>query len=134
MIRSMRNRIQDKKWTDNMSFKVLAFVAAVVLWGVMLGRKDITLSREFETQILVPPHMHVANDLPNRIYVEVAGPRIALKRFTSNKSIYTLDLEGLPEGSHLVRLSKEGMNLPIGVKILSIRPKEVKVNIEPLKQ
>ncbi len=115
-----------------MPFKIVALIAAIVLWVVMLGRKDITLSREFETQILVPPNMQVVNELPNRIYVEVSGPRISLKRFTSNKGLYTLDLEGLPKGTHLVRLSKEGMNLPLGVKILAIRPKEVRAVIEPL--
>ncbi len=132
MIKQVKRSIKSNKWSDNLSFKVMAFLVALTLWVIMLGRKDITLSKEVETQVLVPPNMQVISDLPGKVQVEVSGPRIALKKFTNTKVYYTLDLEGLTAGSHLVRLNKDGINLPLGVRILSLRPKEIKAIIEPI--
>lgn len=132
MIKQVQRKIKSNRWSDNLSFKVMALLVALILWAIMLGRKDITLSKEIETQVLVPPNMQVVSDLPGKIQVEVSGPRISLKRFTNSKVFYTLDLEGLTAGTHLVRLSKDGISLPLGVRILSVRPKEIKAVIEPI--
>lgn len=132
MIKQVHKRIRDRKWSDNFSFKVMALLVALILWAIMLGRKDITLSKEIETEVLVPPNMQVVSEVPGKVQVEVSGPRIALKKFTSTRMFYTLDLEGLTEGSHLVRLNKDGINLPLGVRILSLRPKEIKAVIKPI--
>lgn len=132
MIKQVHKRIRDRKWSDNFSFKVMALLVALILWAIMLGRKDITLSKEIETEVLVPPNMQVVSEVPGKVQVEVSGPRIALKKFTNTRMFYTLDLEGLTEGSHLVRLNKDGINLPLGVRILSLRPKEIKAVIKPI--
>lgn len=134
MIKQVKKRMDGKKWSDNLSFKVMALLVALILWAIMLGRKDITLSKEIETQVLVPPNMQVVNELPGKVQVEVSGPRIALKKFTNTKIYYTLDLEGLTQGTHLVRLNKDGISLPLGVRILSLRPKEIQAVIQPIKE
>ncbi|MCB0407674.1 MAG: hypothetical protein KDD34_05670 [Bdellovibrionales bacterium] len=137
MIRSVKSQVKSKvrnqSWGENLSLKVMSLFVALVLWAVMLGRKDITLSKEVETQVLVPPNMQVTSEMPSRVQVEVSGPRIALKKFTNEKIFYVLDLEGLAPGSHLVRLTKDGINLPLGVRLLSLRPKEINAVITPVK-
>lgn len=121
-----------RNFKDNMQYKVVAFIVALVLWVVMLGRKDITLTREIPIQALIPPHHQVTSDLPTKVQVEVAGPRIALKKFSAAQDFYMLDMEGLSAGDHRIKLTKEGLNLPLGTRLLSIRPQEVEANIKPM--
>lgn len=132
MIPQIRKHVKDRRLGSNMSFKLVSLTVALILWAIMLGRKDITLSKELGTQILVPPNMEVVSGLPSKVQVEVSGPRISLKKFSSGDAVYTLDLEGLPEGTHVVQLTKEGLSLPLGVKILSLKPKEVRAVIRSL--
>lgn len=114
--------------------KATAFAVAFVFWFIMLGRQDISLSRELDVQVLLPPSLELTNQVPKQVTVEIAGPRISLKRFSSAKEVYTLNLSNLKRGYHQVRLSKEGLSLPIGVEFLGIKPKMVDVVIRELEK
>ena len=41
-----------------------------------------------------------------------------------------MDLSRLPVGRSIVRLNKDGLNLPLGVKVVDIDPKEIRVRIK----
>ncbi|MEO0337505.1 MAG: hypothetical protein AAF202_14010, partial [Pseudomonadota bacterium] len=66
--------------------------------------------------------------------VEIVGPRVSLKRFSAKQEVYTLNLSGLKDGYHQVALDKRGVNLPIGLEILGIRPRNVDVVIRKIEQ
>ena len=116
-------------WDHNLPMKLTAFAVAFVFWFLMLGRQDVTLSRDLEVQVGLPPQLELANQVPTTVTVEVVGPRVALKRFSSKKEVYKIDLSGLKEGYHQVTLEKAGINLPLGLELLGIRPKRVDVVI-----
>jgi len=121
-------------WNQNVSLKATAFAVAFVFWFIMLGRQDITLSRELDVQVLLPPNLELGNQVPKQVTVEIAGPRISLKRFSSAQEAYTLNLAGLKIGYHQVKLSKEGLSLPVGVEFLGIRPKMVDVVVRQMEK
>jgi YbbR domain-containing protein len=119
---------------DNLSFKVVAFVVSTVLWLTMQGRRDVVLSRDLDLQVLLGPQMVITNSIPQLVKVEVSGPRIALKRFAERKEPYTVDLGLAKRGKQVVRLSRDGLNLPLGAKVLSIQPQEFVVVVDELEK
>jgi YbbR domain-containing protein len=113
--------------TDNLSYKFVALGVAFILWLSMLGRKDSTLTREVELQMMLGAGIELETRIPQLVRVEFAGPRIALKKINSMNPIYTVDLSGSRPGRQVVRLSHDGLNLPIGARVLSIEPREFTV-------
>ena len=68
------------RWADNLSYKFVALGVATILWVSMLGRKDSTMTKDFELQILLGQHLEVTTPTPQIVRVELAGPRVALKK------------------------------------------------------
>ena len=119
--------------TDNMSYKFVALGVAVILWMSMLGRKDSTVMKEFELQVLLSPSIEMQTPPPQYIRIEITGPRVALKKINQMSPLYTVDLTGARAGRQIVRLSSDGLNLPIGARILSIEPAEFTLQLRDSK-
>ncbi len=115
------------KYTDNLSYKFVAFGVAVILWMSMLGRKDSTLMKDFELQVIMSPSLELETQIPQLVRVEVAGPRVALKKINQISPVFTVDLANARAGRQVIKLSREGLNLPIGARILTIDPSEFTV-------
>jgi YbbR domain-containing protein len=113
--------------TENLSYKFVALGVAMVLWMSMLGRKDSTLVKEFELQVLLPPKIELQTQVPQIVKVEVGGPRVALKKINQMSPVFTIDLTSARPGRQVVELSRDGLNLPIGARVLSIEPREFTV-------
>lgn len=116
-----------RRLTDNLSYKFVALGVAMVLWMSMLGRKDSTLVKEFELQVLLPPKVELQTQIPQIVKVEVGGPRVALKKINQMNPVFTIDLTAARPGRQVVELSRDGLNLPIGARVLTIEPKEFTV-------
>ena len=110
--------------SENASYKFVALVVALVLWLTMQGRRDTVLTRDMEMQVMLAPGLTISNPIPPTIKVEVAGPRVALRRLAERTEPFTVDLAQARVGRQLVRLTKDSLNLPLGAKVLSIQPQE----------
>jgi YbbR domain-containing protein len=119
-------------FTENFSYKLIAFVVALVLWLSMIGSKDSVLAKDYQLQVLLPPNAELAHPVPNYVRVEVVGPRVALKKLGQMSSMYTVDLSGASMGQMTVRLTPEGVNLPLGTRVVSVEPKEFIAVIQPV--
>jgi YbbR domain-containing protein len=116
-------------FTENLSYKFVALGVAVILWMSMLGRKDSTLVRDFELQIMVSANMEILNAVEKSVKVEILGPRVALKKINQTNPTFTIDLTGFRPGNHVVPLRREGLNLPIGARVINIEPREISINL-----
>ncbi|MGE0526744.1 MAG: hypothetical protein AB7G93_03295 [Bdellovibrionales bacterium] len=118
----MKSRISP--WGENLTYKFVALGVAVVLWLSMLGRRDSTVVKDFELQVLLSPQLEMVTPIPELVRVEVAGPRVALKKINQMSPVFTVDLTGAQPGRQVIHLSPEGLNLPIGARVLDIQPQE----------
>jgi YbbR domain-containing protein len=116
---------------DNLSYKFVALGVALVLWFSLLGRRDSTLMKDYQLEVLLAPEMELAIPTPEFVRVEVMGPRVALKKLGQLPGVYTVDLTSASPGRKKVRLSPEGVALPLGARVLSIEPKEFVTEIRP---
>jgi len=128
----MNKKMSDhlKAWvTKNGSYKIVALFVALVLWVTILGRKNIVLNHEVELQIHLATDQLLKNELPKNVKVRLSGPRMGLKSFVKSGELITLDLAHIPVGWHKVKIPKESLNLPLGVKLLSLKPAFVRVRL-----
>jgi hypothetical protein len=117
---------------DNVSYKFVALGVALVLWFSLLGRRDSTLAKEYQLVVLLAPEYELASPpKPEFVHVEVMGPRVALKKLGNLPGMYTVDLTSATPGRKKVRLSPEGITLPLGARVLSIQPNEFETEIRP---
>ena len=119
-------------FTDNISYKIVAFFIAIVLWVTILGRRDFVLSRNIEIEFQVGMGRTVVSQSVEQIKVKVAGPRNSLRRFLDSgvNQLITIDLSKLSEGNHEIQVPINKIDVPFGVKIQSVKPSIIKVQIK----
>ena len=117
---------------DNFSYKIVALFIALVLWVTILGRRDFIISRNLDIEFHVKPGVTVASQSVEQVKVILSGPRASLRRFVDSGSsqIILLDVSDLHEGSHEVEIPLRKIDVPFGVKIQSIKPTTVKVQLK----
>lgn len=122
-----------KKWifqffADNFVSKVVALIIALVLWMTILGRRDFIQTKQIEVELYPSSQYLVTQQSTDHIRIRVSGVREALKRFIESPTNQTLliDVSDRTEGPLTVEVPIQKIELPLGVKILSIKPTLVK--------
>lgn len=124
----MRAKLR-QSFKENLSYKLVALFVALVLWLTMLGRQNTVVSRELELQFLLPQNTVLSQPVETSVRVEVSGPRTALKKFSELNSAFEVDLRDLPSGTNLVYLQGGALNLPLSVRVISLEPETITVEI-----
>ncbi len=126
-----------KSWIfDNGSYKLVALFVTLILWVTILGRRDFVLSKEMDIEFLLPRAMTVApgpgkKEVERRVTVKVSGPRMALKRFAQYPGTITVDLGKSQLGPVQALITPRSVEVPFGVKVLSVSPNVVSVTLVP---
>ena len=119
-------------FTNNLSYKVVSLFVALILWVTILGRRDFVLNKNIELDLIIGQGKTLVSQTAEVVKVKVSGPRNALRQFLQNSmnNSLTLDLSGLPVGTSEVDIPSSRIELPIGVKLLGIKPDKIFVEIK----
>ena len=118
---------------DNWSYNLIALLISLILWFTILGRRDFVFTRTMDLEFKTAPTSYVSSAGVERVKVKVSGPRLALKKFLDSsmgQNIY-FDLTDKREGNYEILITHDMVDLPVGVKVVSIRPAKVPVTISP---
>lgn len=126
----MRRRWSDAV-TENFSYKVVALFISLILWLTILGRRDFVLSKNIEVDLIPAVGTQVVAQTTDHIKVKVSGPRAALKKFmeSSLSQNINLDISAKGEGVVYVDIPLNKIEVPLGVKILGVRPNQIQVEV-----
>lgn len=116
--------------SEDTSYKIVAFLVTLVLWVTILGRRNSVMTKDMNVEYLVRNNYIVTNDARKSVRIQLSGPRMILKQYLHGDQAYTVDLWNVGLGKHQLRLSQKGLNLPAGVKLLSVTPKDIVVVIK----
>ncbi|WP_374080316.1 hypothetical protein [Bdellovibrio bacteriovorus] len=121
--------------TENFSYKIVALFISLILWLTILGRRDFVLSKNIDIELVTAPGMHVVAQTTDRIKVKVSGPRSSLKKFleSSLSQSISLDISQRGEGVVYVDIPMNKIEVPIGVKILGVRPNQIQAEVVKVK-
>lgn len=119
-------------FSENLSYKLISLFIALILWITILGRSDSISTRQVEVEVITSPGVVVASQSAEKIKIRVSGPRTALRRFVENglSQVVTLDLSNKPEGLFQIQIPREKVDLPFGVRLLSISPEILDIKLE----
>ncbi len=117
--------------TENLSYKAVSLFIALILWITILGRRDFTVTRSLEIDFMVSNSQVLLSQNTDHVKIKVIGPRMALRRFmdTETGQVISLDLSAYQEGSYDVEIPSGKIDVPFGVKVLSMNPNHVQVKI-----
>ena len=124
-----------RKWrdlaTENFSYKVVALFISLILWLTILGRRDFSLTKNLEVELMTGTHQAVATQSAESIKVKVAGPRTALKKFMDSglSQLITIDISTKGEGDIEAEVPIKQIDVPFGVKVISVRPSVIKAKV-----
>jgi YbbR domain-containing protein len=134
-MKTMGSRIKTI-FTENLSFKFVSLVIALILWVSILGRRDFIVTKVLEVDFVSAPTTQVAWQSADKIKVKVSGPRAALRKFIEGgfSTILTIDLSQRMPGKHVVSLDSERFDIPFGSKLVTVQPREIEVEIRELEK
>ncbi|WII70961.1 hypothetical protein QJS83_10860 [Bdellovibrio sp. 22V] len=121
--------------TENFSYKVVALFISLILWLTILGRRDFVLSKNIDIELITAPGTQVVAQTTDHIKVKVSGPRSSLKKFleSSLSQSISLDISQKGEGVVYVDIPLNKIEVPIGVRILGVRPNQIQAEVVKMK-
>lgn len=116
---------------DNWVAKIMALFIALFLWTTVMGRRDFVLTKVINVELLTAESQSVLAQTADRIRVRVSGPRSALKKFLDDPKTQkiVLDISNSGQGVLDLDIPTQQIQAPMGVKVLSVRPNMIRVEV-----
>ena len=129
---TQKTKSEWKSWVlENGSYKLVALFVTLILWVTILGRRDFVLSKEVDLEFLLPKNLVIAEQIDRKVTVKVSGPRTALKKFGQNPGAITIDLGQSKQGANRAVITARNVEVPFGVKVMSVTPDTIQVTLVP---
>jgi YbbR domain-containing protein len=125
------------KWrhvfTENFSYKVVSLFIALILWLTILGRRDFSLTKTIEIELIPGPQQTISAQSTDNVKVKVSGPRAALKKFMESgmSQLVSVDVSKKGEGDIEIEVPVKQIDVPFGVKVISVKPNFIRARILP---
>lgn len=120
--------------TDNAGTKLVSILIAVILWIVVLGSRTVEVTKEVPIEIVTNEDVMVANELPDRVSFRISGPKAFIRTLLDRRDPpIRVNLQGAKPGAVTYRLFSDSLRVPIGVKVLSVNPNALVVNLEQMR-
>jgi len=131
----MKMRMKDLLF-ENFSYKMVSLFIALILWLTILGRRDFTLTKSIEVEMIPGNSQAVISQSVDTIKVKVSGPRTALKKFMDSGigQLMSVDISKLGDGDLDVQVPIRQIDVPFGVKIISVKPPVIRVRVVEKKE
>jgi YbbR domain-containing protein len=108
---------------DNLLYKLVALLVAVLLWVSAQGVNDIEQSLDLRVAYVdLPEGLVVVDQSATDVNVRVRASRAALRRVQSDLSSYVISLAGVSEGTAQFPVLPENLPLPRGATIIARSP------------
>lgn len=114
---------------DNFSYKVVALFISLILWVSILNKRDFILMKDVEVDFITSSEYIVAGHSTAQIKVKVSGPQPLLKQYRESSQVLALDLSDKIAGFYDIDLNSSKIDVPKGLKILSLRPQTIRLEI-----
>ncbi len=118
--------------TDNWVAKIMSVLIALLLWIALVDEPEmietVTVPVEYRNLASV---LYLSPDAPNRVQLQVRGPRGRLNDVSPERTNIVLDLAAMQTASARTFAVQEGIiNLPSNVTLMRAMPSQVRVKLE----
>ncbi len=116
---------------DNIIYKLVALFISLILWVTILGRRDFVYSKNIDIEVQTSSQLAVIEQSHANVRVRITGPRASLKKFMESQAnqVILVDVSSLGEGKIEIPISEKKFSLPLGVRVVSIKPSKIEVTV-----
>ncbi len=117
---------------EHLGFKVLALIITLILWITVISQKEMMTTQKVSVQFLVPTEYKIEGQSELMVEIRVVGPRPILKRFIDKywPSSLVIPIREPRVGANAIEIPISYFQFPSEIKVLSILPREVVLQIE----
>lgn len=110
----------------------VALVISILLCLTVMGGKRVEVLKKVPIDYQLKKGLIIANQAPTEITVRVLGPRAFMKGFQDRHTAITVDLTKLQPGDFDIPIKESMVDVPLGIKVLSISQSNLAVRIDYL--
>ncbi len=114
---------------ENGSYKLVALFISLILWLTILGRREFVVGKEIEVDFSVAENLVVAGQSSDRIRLKISGPQPLLKKYKESSQSLVLSLADKSPGLHEIEMNTAKLDIPAGIRVLSVKPSQIRVEI-----
>lgn len=136
--------MRQEKWSDfwkslvteNIGYKITSLVIALFLWVIVFNRKDFAVTQTIEVQFLVDTKQNLLLQTTDRVRLRLSGSRNLIKGYMDSpfSRVLKVDMSGRGSGLFDVDITQGMLDIPKGIKVLSVRPNVIRVEISEKEQ
>lgn len=121
---------------QNFGTKVISVIIAMVLWFIiLLASRNDEVTKRVPLEVITPPELVVANEVPESISFRLSGPKAFLRTILDRRDDpIQVKLSGAKPMLMTYRFFSGNISLPIGVKVISVTPSEIAMKLEYVKR
>ena len=122
-------------FTHNLGTKVISILLAFILWGIVLGSRNVEVTKEVPIEIITPPDVTPSNEIPEKIAFRLSGPKAFLRSILDRREEpIRVNLMGVKPALVTYRFFSDNIRVPIGVKVLSVTPTAILIKLENVRR
>ena len=120
-----------KNW--GAKFGALAIVS--LAWLILASQQEVKISIIAPVKhVNIPSELVLGKHSAKSVSLALSGSRNSIKSVTDQGVRVYVDLKKMTSGTHQIRLSAKNIDLPLGVNVNNVAPKNIIINLEPLKK
>jgi uncharacterized protein (TIGR00159 family) len=117
---------------ENWRYKLGALGLVAVAWLVLASQQEANISIAASIQYVnIPTPLVLDEKSAKSVSLKLSGPRNSVKALDEKDVRIHVDLAELSAGNHLIKLAANNIDVPLGVKVDSVTPQDVRVHLKP---
>lgn len=114
---------------NNITAKVLALIFAMILWLYVTNEQNppVDISITVPLEVRSVSDSYIVTEVPDSVKVKVRGGRSIIAGLQPQDIKASVDLKGLPEGSHTVKVHAL---VPVSLELVEITPDRIQVQLD----
>ncbi len=119
-------------FVENAYYKFFSLALTVLLYIWVLGDRDSDVTLNTSLRLAIPENMVLVNQPKSEVELTLSGRWTALERLTASNNIppMLVELDGR-QGEEILRLNESMIQLPPTLRVKSIRPSFISINMQP---
>jgi hypothetical protein len=117
---------------ENWRYKLGALGLVAMAWLVLASQQEANISIAASIQYVnIPTPLVLDEKSAKSVNLKLSGPRDSVKALDEKDVRIHVDLADLSVGNHLIKLAAKNVDVPLGVKVDSVTPQNVRVHLKP---
>jgi YbbR domain-containing protein len=116
---------------EHLGYKIIALLITLILWVTVVSQREMVSTQKLTVQFVVPLDFQIEGSNQAEVTVQIEGPRPFMRKFIERSwpSAIVVPIRNPSVGPFPAEVPMAELQLPSEIKVLSINPREVVLQI-----